>query len=302
MPDAPPPAVTGREPSTILPVRPNGSRYPRYSEAIAELAPPTVFADLPTYRLLHAELTTARPRLVFGAGSYFGSIDVGEAAAHEYAAAVLGAGQPLRTAVGDPCDPARRPVNLAITTLTLRYDTATGGATFPLHARDATAVGHAGGMYQVLPVGVFQPAGPQPWNTANDFTLWRSMIREYAEELLGASEEYGTETGPIDYAAWPLAAAMTAATRAGRIRAHCIGLGVDPLTFATDLLAVVVVDAPTYDELFGAAVATNAEGTVTAGVPFTADVVQRYATHEPTQAAGAAVLRLAWQHRAVLLG
>jgi hypothetical protein len=34
----------------------------------------------------------------------------------------------------------------------------------PLHHRDATKVGHAGGMIQVIPVGIFQPAGPEPGN------------------------------------------------------------------------------------------------------------------------------------------
>lgn len=297
---APPPALTGREAVTAH-LRPDG--YARYSDATAALAAPAVFADLPTYRLLGADLATA-PALVFGAGTYFDSADVGDAVAHEYTAATLGelAAQPFRTAIGDPCDLTRRPVNLAITTLTLRYDRENGTATFPLHARDAATVGHAGGMYQVLPVGVFQPAGPQEWNIANDFDLWRGMVREYAEELLGAEEEYGTETAPIDYEAWPFAAAMTAAIHAGHIRPYCLGLGVDPLTLATDLLTTVVIDARTYDNLFSATVAANAEGTVTAAVPFTAQTTDRYATHEPTQAAAAAVLRLAWQHRAVLLG
>ena len=301
--DAPPTAVTGRDPAALddVPMRPDGTRYARYCDAIAELDPPAVFEDRPTYRLLRASLADI-PRLEFGPGSYFDGVDVGDTCAHEYATAALGKAvtQSLRAAIGDPCDPARRPVNLAISALTLRYDRAADTATFPLHARGA-AVGHAGGMYQVLPVGVFQPAGPQPWNTDNDFDLWRSVIREYAEELLGASEDHGADTVPIDYDAWPFAAAMTAALQDGRIRAHCLGLGVDPLTLATDLLAVVAIDAATYDELFAQAVAANTEGTVTATVPFTAETVERYAAHEPTQAAGAAVLRLAWQHRAALL-
>jgi hypothetical protein len=302
--DAPAAAVTGRDPAALddLPMRPEGTWYARYSDAIAELDPPAVFEDRPTYRLLRASLAGS-PRLDFGPGSYFDGMDVGDTCAHEYATAALGKAvtQSLRAAIGDPCDPARRPVNLAISALTLRHDRTAGTATFPLHARGTGAVGHAGGMYQVLPVGIFQPAGPQPRNTDNDFDLWRCLIREYAEELLGASEDHGADTAPIDYDTWPFAVAMNAALRSGRIRARCLGLGVDPLTLATDLLAVVTIDAATYDELFGHAVAENAEGTVTATVPFTADTIERYAAHEPTQAAGAAVLRLAWQHRATLL-
>jgi hypothetical protein len=101
--------------------------------------------------------------MVFGAGGYFDGIDVGDAAAHEFTAVHFGhiATLDLRTAIGDPCDPARRTGNVAISTLTLRHDRTMAQATFPLHRRDSASVGHAGGLYQVLPVGVFQPAGEE---------------------------------------------------------------------------------------------------------------------------------------------
>ncbi len=81
-----------------------------------------------------------------------------------------------------------------------------------------------------------------------------------------------------------------------------LGLGIDPLTLATDLLTAVVIDAPVFDELFGAMVDRNAEGRVLPGQPFTAELIDRLTTREPVQAAGAALLRLAWRHRDVLLG
>ena len=46
---------------------------------------------------------------------------------------------------------------------------------------------------------------------------------------------------------------MTGGLADGPVRAWCLGLGTDPLTFAIDLLAVVVIDAPLFDELFGRA-------------------------------------------------
>jgi hypothetical protein len=305
-PDAGFHGVTGTEPAAraVLPERPDGGpRFRRYSEAVGELAAPALFADRPTYRLLHAELVDAG-QLEFGAGSYFDGVDVGEACAHEYAAAALGrtAARPLRDAVGDPCDPDRRRINVAISTLTLRYDRAGGAATFLLHRRDAAAVGHAGGMYQVLPVGIFQPAGAGPRDVDNDFSLWRCMVREFAEEVLGEPEWEGTGGAPIDYAGWPFAASLTGALHGGQARAYCLGIGVDPLTFATDILTAVVIDAARYDDLFGRAVTANVEGTVLAALPFDADRVDHYARHEPTQAAGAALLALAWQHRHLLLG
>jgi hypothetical protein len=296
--------LTGTEPPAVdvLPVRPDGRRYERYSDALTDLAPSPALRNLPTYRLLDADLRGA-PRLLLGDGHYFDGLDVGEAAAHEYAAAELGelVDLTLRTAVGDPTAFSRRPANVAVSALTLRHERRTGRVTMPLHRRDLVKVGHAGGMFQVLPVGVFQPTGPEPWNVTHDLDLWRLLLREYAEELLGASEDYDTTEKPFNYGAWPFGRRMTAALSEGCISASVLGLGVDPLTFATDLLAVVVLDSVVYDDLFAAAVATNSEGSVLPAVPFTEEQVDRYAGSEPTQAAGAALLRLAWFHRESLL-
>ena len=298
----------------MLPERPDGIRYASYSDALAQLTGRT-FENRQTYRLRYGDLRPIAPTLRFGLGTYFDHLDIGEACAHEFAAGQLGlldpAEQPIRATVGDPCDPDRRPTNLAISTLTLRLDRNTGEATFLLHRRDPEKVGHAAGLYQVLPTGVFQAAGEARWNLLNDFSLWRSMVREYAEEFLGESEDYGAERAPIDYDAWPFAARMKQGLDRGDIRAYVLGMGVDPLTFATDLLTVVVIDAELYDELFAGTVATNEEGEVVSsldgsstphGVPFKQDVVDRFVRDEPMQAAGAALLWSAWKERRLLLG
>ncbi len=257
----------------------------RYAATMAEHDAPTVFENRPTYRLLAADLA-GEPRLAFGHGTYFDSIDTGEAAAHEYAA---GGATPLRDAVGDPTDLTRRPANLAISALTIRLGTT--GPTYFRHWRDPARVGHAGGLYQVVPVGVFQASGPAMVDEPAELSLWNFLLREYAEELLGEPER-----SDVDYDAWPFAVAMTAALRSGQIRAHCLGLGVDPLTFATDLLVAVVLAAPVFDELFGAWVAHNEEGAVTEH-PFTASAIDGL----PMQAAGAALVRRALEVQDLLL-
>jgi hypothetical protein len=203
---------------------------------------------------------------------------------------------------------------MAVATLTVRLDRAAGTARFPLHWRDPGKVGHAGGMYMVVPTGIFQPSGEAAWNLGNDFDLWKCMTREYAEELLGADEDHDSERAPIDYNAWPFAARMAAARERGQVRAWCVGLGVDPLTFATDLLTVAVFDAAVYDELFGGLVRDNAEGTVLAARDLDAATVAELtegkrmqsspdgeANISGMQAAGAALLALAFRHRSVLL-
>jgi hypothetical protein len=94
---------------------------------------------------------------------------------------------------------------------------------------------------------------------------------------------------------------MTDALGSGEIRAYCLGLGTDPLTYAMDLLAVVVIDAPLYDELFGALVADNAEGVVLTPRPFDEPTVKELLTRAPLQAAASALLTLAHEHRDALL-
>lgn len=291
-----------------LPQRADGTRYGRYSEVVAALAPPAVFENRPVYRLIEADLAgQAGPQLVFGRGRFFDGVDTGGAAGHEYAAARSGelagaAGRcPYRGALGGPAGLARRSAPMAVSALTLRYDRSAGTAAFPLHWRHPGRVSHAGGLYQVIPVGVFQPSGEAPWNEANDFSLWRGLLREYAEELLGADEDHGSERAPIDYAAWPLAKAMTDGLTDGRVRAWCLGLGADPLTFALDLLAVVVIDAPLYDDLFGNPVDVNAEGRVIRPRPFDEPSVTQLLDGAPLQAAAAALLALALAHRDALL-
>jgi hypothetical protein len=133
------------------------------------------------------------------------------------------------------------------------------------------------------------------------------------EELLGTSERYDSDLAPIDYDSWPFYSALTEARRSGQLRAYCLGLGVDPLSLAADLLTVVVVDAEPFDELFGGLVEVNEEGSIVsqaasqgasqqAGLPLNEATVRRFIHAEPMQAAGAALINLAWQFRPVLLG
>jgi hypothetical protein len=312
-PAASPTGEYGARSEHVRPLRPDGKRYPSYAEAVAALDPPELLENRPCYRLLGARLTGA-PAMRFGGISYFAGMDLGHAVAHELAEAweqrgdaVRMAGLPLRALAGDPCVLASRPGLVAVTTLTLRRGRA-GDASFVLHWRDPAKVNHGGGLYQVMPVGVFQPVTGAAAAIRHDLSLWRSMAREYSEEFLGTPEDYQTSGGLLDYEGWPFYRRLTAARREGRLTVHCLGLGVDPLTFATDILAVAVFDAPLFDTEFGGMVARNAEGRVISGdgatgIPFTAETVARLtAGQEPLQAAGVAVLGSAWKHRTLLLG
>ena len=313
--------IKGTEPAfaTALPLRGDGTRFASYSAALGALRRPALFEDRACYRLLEAQSTPAGAKLGFGEGRYFEVINTVEAIAHEYAAATLasgGTGQPpdmtalpARALIGEPTDLARRPTMVALCTLVLRADRRSGETAMILHWRDPARVASGGGMYQVAPVGVFQPSHDAEWNQANDFSLWRCFVRELAEELLGGGEDYHSDTAPIDYERWPLQAGLSAARRAGRLRVYWLGLGTDPLTLATDMLTVAVFDADLFDATFAGLVGANAEGHIVApdaagaavGVAFKAPKIDRFTADEPMQPAGAALLRIAWEHRDVLL-
>lgn len=321
--ESPPAPITGREASLLgsLPLAEDGAPFGRYADAVEALARPRLFENRECYRLLAVDDDPAGgPRLRFGRGSYFDVIDICEAAAHEFAAgaaavgpdgAVPAARTPFRAEIGDPTDLGRRPVMAAISTLTIRHDAEADTASFVLHWRDPAKVATGGGLYQVMPVGMFQPSADAPWNEANDFDLWRSTARELSEELLGSTEDYGSEAAAIDYDGWPFYAALQDAREAGTARVFWLGLGVDALTFVCDMLTVVVLEAATFDELFPKMASVNDEGhrVVDAedatgrsvGIPFRADHVERLTEREHMQPAGAALLRLAWQHRGALL-
>ncbi len=306
---AAPPQIDGTEPQSgpVRPVTPGGLPYATYAEALAELDPPRMLENRVCYRLTGLAIERGSAAMTFGRGAYFDLINVGEAAAHEFAAwHMSGAARPrladlpFRALVGNPTDLTRRAVNPAISMLTLRRDRS-GDMTFLLHSRDAAQVVHGGGLSQVIPVGMFQPANDTDAALRGDFDLWRCAAREYSEELLGNPETYGDGSTAFDYDAWPLYRALGRARDAGSLRSYLLGTGVDRLSLAADMLAVTVIDADVFDEIFDGLVASNTEGQVlghdTRGFAFTHGNVERFAAREPMQAAGAALLTLAWEHR-----
>jgi hypothetical protein len=127
--------------------------------------------------------------------------------------------------VGDPTDFRRRAVMTAISTLTIRVDRTFGDWRMILHWRDPSKVASGGGLYQVAPVGVFQPSDDAPANQANDFTLLRSITRELSEELFGTGEDYHSDIAPIDYERWGLYTELVDAQRAATLRVYWLALG-----------------------------------------------------------------------------
>ncbi|MEC3974776.1 helix-turn-helix domain-containing protein [Amycolatopsis sp. H20-H5] len=313
--------VTGAEPEAdpVLPMRAPGRRFDRYTAAIRYLDPPALFENRSSYRLLDAKLTADGGKMRFALATYFDKLDLSEAIAHELSVSTSAQGNeiradwaelPLRSLIGDPFDLRRRALMPAIETLTLRRDRATGNATFLLHWRDPEKVATAAGIYGLIPAGEFQPSTIASRDRQNDFDLWRNMVREYSEEILGEPERDGSQAEPLDYDAWPLYRDLEKAKEDGSVTPYCLGVGLDTLTLTATILTVVVIDDHVFDTLFGAAVAVNAEGSlvaaaesssVTDGLPFTEETVRRLTTREPMASPGACILGRAWKFREQLL-
>lgn len=309
---APLPKLDGTE-SESAPVRPLASLtrpYPRYTQAVRDLDRPRLFENRAAWRLLGIGWSAGAGEMVFADTSFFAAVDVNEVAAHEMAYVHLDPkgrpvagvahlrGLPFRRLVGDPFDFARRPIMPAVSTLTIR---AGNQPSFILHRRDSRSVAMAGGMLQVIPSGIFQPSSVLPAAVAADFSLWRNIQREYAEELMGYPELDG-DGQPISYEAPPFAE-LDAARAAGRLRLWCLGVALDALTLVGEILTVAVVDADVFDVMARDFVEVNEEGTViNERLPFTEQVVASVLGSGRMAPAGAGCLLLAWRHREVLLG
>jgi len=306
------PQITGRHAETrdLRPLADDGRPYSAYHRAVRDLDRPRLFDNRLSYRLLGVPSTSSAPALDVGGMCYFdGPVDVGEPLLHEAGRAALDAGGafdpsrltwerlPFRRLVGDPFDLDRHPVLLSVSTLTVRRSPA--GATFLMLRRDPAKVAIAGGMMSVIPTGVFQPASVTPSPASQDFDLWRNVMREYSEELLGNPEHDG-DGPPVDYAAEPFRS-LDAARRMGRIRVWFLGVALDASNLVADVLTVAVFDGDTHDAFFDGVADANDEGEIALAYPFDADAVDRLLATEQVAPSGAGCLRLALKHRDAVL-
>lgn len=301
----------------VLPQRTRWSKYSGYAEALDALMPPALFENRPAFRLLHADWQHPDgPVLSFGPGRYFDLIDQGEALFHEPAQAV-GRGTtapalrrlPLRALLmSDPLALPRLGAIPSIGTLTVRR-TAPGHGTFFLIHRTSGQVATGENTYNVIPGGIFQPASLSPLGHRRDLNLWRNIMREFNEEMLGAPEATGAGGSEVDYSAVPYAD-FNSALASGRLRVWNFGMGVEAHNLVPCLLTVAVFDADLFDTLFASLSETTDEGTLVSGprgstvtgLPLEEGEVRDLLASPQVSPIPAALLHLALQHRGLLLG
>lgn len=300
-----------------LPRESKWQRFETYSSALGVLARPALFENRPSFRLMAADWrATGDPLLVFSRAPYFDLVDQNEAVAHELARATRAAPHripswrrtPMRRLMADdPLSLTRRVVLPSVGTLTVRR-TSDGNGTFFLLLRGKGLVATGEDTYGPLPAGMFQPASLSPLAHREDLDLWRTIMREYNEEFLGAPDAIGDSGSQVDYSQPPYNH-MNAALADGSLRVWCLGMGLEPLNLAVCILTVAVFDADVFDTIFARAVEHNDEGKVVGGqrshgtitgLPLTAESVADL-PKERMSSPAAGLLQLAVQHRALLL-
>ena len=240
------PELNGTEPETdhVRPMATLVRRYPRYTQAIRDLAHPKLFENRASWRMTDLSWEQDKGKMTFGPTMYFAGVDIYEALAHEMAYVHLAEDGslkatrpmmrdvPFRRLISDPFDFGRRPV-LPLDRHT-NYPGGADEASFVLHRRDPRSVAIAGGMLQVIPSGVFQPSSVLPTAMEADFDLWRNMMRSTPRNYSAIRSTMG-DGQPVRYDQEPFRS-LDQARQDGRATVWCLGVALDALTLVGEIL------------------------------------------------------------------
>ncbi len=258
--------------SKLLPHRPGAiwfHNYHRYSQAVSTLDRPSLFSNRNAYRLLSVEPDHDSFSLRFTAGKYFDHHDTEEVLAYEIARYFVkhdddrAAPETLprmkvRDTAGYPANFGTRCAVAGINTLTV-YENG-GRFEFVLHRRSERDVAQGKGSVHVIPAGEFQPTNDGAEALSEDFDLWKNIMREYDEELLGTHDQ---EARPVpDYAADKPFRELDEARKTGRLQLYFLGVVIDPINLKPQILTCAVFHGSSFQEIFRKPVTRDDEGTV----------------------------------------
>jgi len=288
----------------LMPRKIGGGKYLGYSDAIMGLGNSVHLFNGQTYRPLDIRTRVNGIDIDLCSGRYFDHMDTSTVLALEAAQDDLRriprCGGAYRRFLRDPFDLRKRSAGLGVNTLTVRRGGR--GSGFYLHRRDGMWVVEAPDVLHVVPAGEFAPSSDGPHIRDADCSLWRNIMREYAEEFLDMEEFYGKSGESLDFANRSPFRELDEAYRSGLISVHVLGVGLDPLDWKPELLTVCVIEADVFDRIFARLASKGAEGVIIvgergAGIPFDRPTVETYLNNRELLAAGDACLRLAWRHR-----
>lgn len=299
--DITPPSIVGTKAIPIA-IRKN---YPLYSEAIEVYDRPKTFDNRPQYRLLDIK----KEELIYSKKQYryFDKINYGEFFVFQAARIIndrirLNERNARKSIIKRFRTPSDYLVLSGIDTLTIIHTGDTLRILMHLRGQEETA--SYMGAFHVIPAGEFQPSCCANSSFSKDFDLWRSIMREYAEEILCRKEYDGNSTVPFSYLEEPYATLEKEALK-NNILLFYVGTTIDPLAFQADILTISVFKEETFNKIFPEIKTENSEGKIITeknrwGMEFTE---KEYQSYEDTNILPSArsLLTFAWNNRKQIL-
>lgn len=130
---------------------------------------------------------------------------------------------------------------------------------FVLHDRRGDAL-EARNTFHVVPAGGHQPA--KEFGNANEWSIWRTIVREFCEELFDKEEAHKLIKGAGDFIEHPeIKPLIDKVFRKPAAKIFLLGVGLDPVTTKPEILAAIVVDWQKIDTAAELHIETNYEGT-----------------------------------------
>jgi hypothetical protein len=155
--------------------------------------------------------------------------------------------------------------------------------------------------FSLIPSGTFQPDTPEDENHDRDFTVTRTVLREFAEELLEVNEAQEPIRASRNFLNDPRLKPYLDGRENGAVRAHYLGLSVDPVLAKPDLMIALVIDATQFPDSALSIIENwkgNWEGHMHE-VPL--QNLMQWSKEETLAATGATCLQLAHKHLKFLL-
>lgn len=293
----------------------------RYHQAIRYLENPNpeYFVNRTSYRVVAIESANDRKTLSFQTAKYFDYLDIGEVLCYELASVIarlgprhvpptpakLAADLPLREQAAEWDGVEYRDSIAGINNLTIVQD---GTERTFLMMRRGTHLGSAMGTYHVIPAGEFQPSQDSPVEVARQCTLWQTLVREFAEEILLMQEAKFNDKPMHGLVKIPPVPQIIDTIRSGAWRCWYLGTALDPLSLKPEIMTVSVIDKRAFSDLLRLAELDpsrppreNGEGVLDEGedgwgYPLTPENLMHYITNESTLPAAAGCSRLALAH------
>lgn len=111
---------------------------------------------------------------------------------------------------------------------------------FVLHDRRGDAI-EARNTFHVVPAGGHQPA--KEFGNNNEWSIWRTIVREFCEELFNKEEAHKLIKSGSDFIEHPeIKPLIDNVFRGLAAKIFLLGVGLDPVTTKPEILAAIVVD------------------------------------------------------------